>query len=61
MEAEDNVQTRLVELVVPARVTVPVKPLRDAIAIVEVPVAPVFNVELVGVAETVKSGGGVMW
>jgi hypothetical protein len=61
MEAEDNVQTRLVELVVPARVTVPVKPLRDAIVIVEVPVAPVFNVELVGVAETVKSGGGVMW
>jgi hypothetical protein len=61
MEAEDNVQTRLVELVVPARVTVPVKPLRDAIVIVEVPVAPVFIVELVGVAETVKSGGGVMW
>ncbi len=53
--------TRFVELVVTARVTVPVNPFKAATAIVEVPVAPALTVELVGDAETVKSGAGVMW
>jgi hypothetical protein len=60
-EVEDSVQTRLVELVVTARVTVPVNPFNGATVIVEVPLAPAFTVELVGEAETVKFGGGVMW
>jgi hypothetical protein len=55
------VQTRLVELVVTARVTVPVKPFNGATVIVEVPLAPAFTVELVGEAETAKFGGAVMW
>ncbi len=53
--------TRFVELVVTARVTVPVNPFKGATVIVEVPVAPTFTVEMVGDAETVKFGGGVMW
>lgn len=61
MDVEDNVQTRLVELVVTARVTVPVNPFKDATEIVEVPVAPVFTVELVGDAEIEKSGAEMMW
>jgi hypothetical protein len=61
IDVEDSVQTRLVELVVVARVTVPTKPLRDATEIVEVPLAPAFTVELVGEAEIAKSGGAVMW
>ncbi len=52
---------RFVELVVKARVTVPVNPFNGATAIVEVPVAPALTVELVGDAEMLKSGGGVMW
>jgi hypothetical protein len=61
IDAEDRMQMRFVELVVVVRVTVPVKPFRDATVIVEVPLAPVFTVELVGDAEIAKSGGGVMW
>lgn len=49
------VQTRLVELVVTANVTVPVKPLTGATVIVEVPTIPAFVVTLVGLADTVKS------
>jgi hypothetical protein len=53
---EDKVQTRSVVLVVSARVTVPVKPLRGATDMVEVPLAPALNVPLVGLPEMVKSG-----
>ena len=56
IDVTDNVQTRLVEFVVTARVTVPVKPLRGATVIVEGPVTPAFNVALVGVAVRAKSG-----
>ena len=51
----DSVQDRLVELVVTARVTVPVKPLTGATVIVEVPATPAFMVTLVALAVTVKS------
>jgi len=52
---DDSVQDRLVELVVTARVTVPVKPLTGATVIVEVPATPAFTVTLVALAVTVKS------
>ena len=55
MLVEDRVQMRLVELVVTARVTVPVKPFTGATVIVEVPVTPAFTVTLVVLALTVKS------
>ena len=55
MLVEDRVQMRLVELVVTARVTVPVKPFTGATVIVEVPVTPAFTVTLVVLAVTVKS------
>ena len=54
-EVVDNVQTRLVEFVVRARLTVPLNPLSGATVIVDGPVAPAFNVALVGVAVKVKS------
>jgi len=50
-----RVQTRLVELVVTASVTVPVKPFTGATVIVEVAVAPALTGTLVGLAVTVKS------
>jgi hypothetical protein len=53
---ELNVHDRLVELVVTARPTVPVKLLSGAIVMVEVPATPVFTVTLVGLAVIVKSG-----
>ena len=49
-------QVRLVEFVVEARITVPVKLLSGAIVIVELPSIPEFTVELVGLAVTVNSG-----
>jgi hypothetical protein len=55
MVVEDRVQDRLVELVVTARVTVPVKPLTEATVMVEVPATPVFTLTLVGLAVIVKS------
>ena len=55
MLVEDKVHDRLVELVVTARVTVPVKPFTGATVIVEVPVTPAFTVTLVVLAVTVKS------
>jgi hypothetical protein len=61
IEVEDNVHTRLVELVVTARVTIPVNPFKGATAMVEAPLAPAFTVELVGDAEMLKFGAGVMW
>ncbi len=53
---EDRLQDRLVELVVTARLTVPVNPLSGAIVIVEVAATPAFAVTLVGLALMVKSG-----
>jgi hypothetical protein len=47
---------RFVELVVRARVTVPVKPFRGATVTVEVPPTPALTVTLVGFVEMVKSG-----
>ena len=52
---ELRVQERLVELVVTASVTVPVKPFTGATVIVEVPATPAFTVALVTLAVTVKS------
>ena len=48
-----RVQTRFVEFVVTARVTVPAKPLSGATVIVEVAVAPALTFTLVGLAVTV--------
>jgi hypothetical protein len=48
-------QTRFVELVVTARVTVPVKPFIGATVIVEVPAILEFTITLVGLAVTMKS------
>jgi len=53
---ELNAQTRLVEFVATARVTVPVKPLTAVTVIVEVLVAPAFSLTLVGLAAIAKSG-----
>ena len=53
---EDRLQDRLVELVVTARLTVPLNPLSGAIVIVEVAATPAFAVTLVGLALIVKSG-----
>lgn len=53
---EDRLQDRLVELVVTARLTVPVNPLSGAIVTVEVAATPAFAVTLVGLALMVKSG-----
>jgi hypothetical protein len=55
IDAEDRTQDRLVELVVTARVTVPVNPFRGDTAIEEVPGAPVVTETLAGLAETEKS------
>lgn len=56
MLVELSVQTKLVEFVATARVTVPVKPLREVREIVEAPVAPAFTLTLVGFAAIEKSG-----
>ena len=53
---EDRLQDRLVELVVTARLTVPVNPLSGAIVTVEVAATPAFAVTLVGLALMLKSG-----
>ncbi len=53
---ELNAQTRLVEFVVTARVTVPVKPLTAVTVIADVLVAPAFTLTLVGLAAIEKSG-----
>ena len=58
---EDRTQVKFVEFVVTAKVTVPVKPLSGDTAIVEVPVVPAFEVTLVGLAVTLKSGATVTW
>ena len=55
IEVEPKVQTKLVELVVTARLTVPVNPPKGETAMDEVPVAPALVLRLVGVTTTVKS------
>ena len=52
-------QESLVELVVTASVTVPVKPFRGATVIVEFPGLPALTVTIVGLAVNVKSGAFV--
>jgi hypothetical protein len=54
IDVEVRVQTRFVELVVTASVTVPVKPFDGATVIVEVAVRPALTVMLVGLADVVK-------
>ncbi len=56
-----RVQTRLVELVVKARVTVPVKPFRGATVMVDVVLAPTFSEMLVGFADNEKSAAALAW
>ena len=58
MLPDEGEQARLVELVVTDRLTVSVKPFRGATLIVELPLAPVLTVALVGLAEIIKSGDG---
>ncbi len=53
MLPKPRLQVRLVELVVVARVTVPLKPFNVATVIVEVLVIPTFAVRLVGLPVTV--------
>lgn len=52
---DDRVHDRLVELIVTARVAVPVKPSTGATVTVDVPATPALTVTLVGVAVIVKS------
>jgi hypothetical protein len=54
-----RLQERLVELVVTVRVTVPVKPFRGAMVMVEDPLTPALTVTLVGLDEMAKSGEDV--
>lgn len=56
MLVEERLQARLVELVVTARVTVPVNPFSEATVITEVAATPAFAVALVGLALIEKSG-----
>lgn len=56
---DDRAQIKLVEFVVTAKVTVPVKPFSGATAIVEVPVAPALALTVVGLAVRLKSGAAV--
>jgi hypothetical protein len=53
---EDNEQERLGEVVVTPRITVPVKPFKEATVIVERPGLPVVPLMLVGLAVKPKSG-----
>jgi hypothetical protein len=56
IDEDDREQLRPVELVVTARLTVPVKPPSGVIVMVERATAPEFTVRLVGLAEIAKSG-----
>jgi hypothetical protein len=55
VEVTVRVQTRLVELAITARVTVPAKPFSGATAMMEVALTPAFMVEIFGLADIVKS------
>jgi len=59
MLVDESVQTRLVEFVVTASVTVPMKPPDGVIVIVEVADAPALTGMLVGLLEMPKSGTDV--
>ena len=59
MLVDESVQTRLVEFVVTASVSVPMKPPDGVIVIVEVADAPASTGMLVGLAEMPKSGADV--
>jgi len=61
MVVELSVQVRLVELVVTARVTVPVNPLTGEMVIVDVAATPALTLMLVGLALMLKSGILVTW
>ena len=56
MVLDDSAHERLVEFVVTARVTVPVKVFRGATVTVEVPLTPALMVTVVGLDEMTKSG-----
>ena len=56
IEYVDRLQTRLVELVVALRETMPVKPFTGETVIDELPGAPAFTDTTVGLADIVKSG-----
>jgi hypothetical protein len=56
---DENKHERFVELVVTESVTVPLKPFRGTISIVEFPVLPEFTLTTVGFAVNVKSGAAV--
>jgi hypothetical protein len=56
---DESVQDKLVEFVVTASVTVPVKPFRGATVIVEVPGVPAITVRVVGLAVMPKSAAAV--
>ena len=58
---EEREQTRLVEFVVTARVTVPVKPFSGATTIADVPLAAALTLTLVGLAVIPKSTPAVTW
>ena len=55
IDVELRVTERLVELVMTARLTTPVKPLTAVTVIVETPLEPTLALTLVGLAVTVKS------
>jgi hypothetical protein len=61
MLVNERVQARFVELVVTARLTVLVKPLKGATVIVDVPEISVLTETVVGLALALKSGTGVTW
>lgn len=50
-----KVHDKLVELVVTARMTIPMKPFAGATVMVEAPATPTLIVTIVGLAVTVKS------
>ena len=55
IDVEDRVQSKLVEFVTSARVTVALSPLRGATVIVEAPAVPVETETDAGFAVTLKS------
>jgi hypothetical protein len=60
MLVDESEHERFVELVETASATVPLKPLRGATVIVEFRKSPAFEITVVGLAVTVKSGAFVM-
>jgi hypothetical protein len=56
---DESLHERLVELAATVRLTVPAKPFRGAMVMVEDPPTPASTVTLVGLDEMVKSGEDV--